>query len=74
MCANCSHDEKMVCGSNGKTYNDFCQLQKKACESNTILKMAWKGHCRGRFLLLYLSSVCMVIIFDGGERQRKLEM
>lgn len=46
VCADCSNDGKMVCGSDGRTYNDFCKLQKKACEKNSTLKMAWKGPCQ----------------------------
>lgn len=57
MCTKCAHDGKKVCGSDGKTYNDFCKLQKVACESNTTLNMARKGPCEGKFLLLYFVSL-----------------
>ena len=50
VCPKCSHDGKKVCGSDGMTYNDFCKLQKAACQRNTIIKMEKKGPCEGRFL------------------------
>ena len=57
VCKKCSHDGKMVCGSDGKSYNDFCKLQKVACESNTFLRMVRKGPCQGRFPLLHFVSL-----------------
>ena len=74
VCANCSHDGEMVCGSDGETYNDFCKLQKVACESNTTLSVTRKGPCQGGFLLLYWSLVWIVMLFEGRERQRKRKM
>ena len=73
VCTQCTHDGKKVCGSDGKTYNDLCELQRVACESNTPLKMTRKGSCHGTFSLLYF--VCLHSSnLRGGERQRKLEM
>ena len=57
VCTQCSNDGKKVCGSDGKTYKDFCELQKVACESNTTLKMTRKGSCQGLFPFLYLFSL-----------------
>ena len=57
MCTQCTHDGKKVCGSDGKTYNDLCELQRVACESNTPLRMIRKGSCHGRFPLLYFVSL-----------------
>ena len=45
-----------MCGSDGKTYKDFCELQKVACKSNTTLKMTRKGSCQGRFVLMHFPS------------------
>lgn len=68
MCTKCAHDGKKVCGSDGKTYNDFCKLQKVACESNNTLTMARKGPCEGRFLLLHFVSL-QVGPFGGRGRE-----
>ena len=59
VCTDCFHDGKKVCGSDGKTYNDLCELQKVACESNSTLKMGSEGPCVGRFLSAsqYLSKL-----------------
>ncbi|XP_078366613.1 ovoinhibitor-like isoform X8 [Oculina patagonica] len=45
VCPNCTHDGEKVCGSDGKTYNDFCKLQMVACKSNIPLKMVRNGRC-----------------------------
>ena len=57
VCTQCSNDGKKVCGSDGKTYKDLCELQKIACESNTTLNMTRKGSCQGRFPLLHFPSL-----------------
>ena len=57
VCTQCTHDGKKVCGSDGKTYDDLCELQRVACESNAPLKMTRKGSCQGRFPLLHFVSL-----------------
>ena len=63
-CTKCSNDGKTVCGSDGKTYKDFCELQKVACKSNTTLKITREGSCQGRFPLLHFPSL-LLSTFQG---------
>ena len=67
VCTQCSNDGKKVCGSDGKTYKDFCELQKIACESNTTLNMTRKGSCQGRFTLLHFPSLLRNIFWGEGS-------
>lgn len=42
----CQKDKKKVCGSDGKNYQNECELEKKACKKPELnLKMAYKGKC-----------------------------
>ena len=36
-----------VCGTDGKTYSNNCELGKQACKSGSSLAVAYKGECRG---------------------------
>jgi hypothetical protein len=43
-----------ICGSDGKTYKNECQLRKRACrQENKILDVAYKGHCQSKKLKVF---------------------
>lgn len=37
--------DQIVCGTDGKDYANFCQLQKQSCNENTDIKIAYLGKC-----------------------------
>merc|ERR1719394_2224487 len=42
----CPKSKKKVCGSDGKNYQNECELEKKACKKPELnLKVAYKGKC-----------------------------
>ena len=42
----CPKSKKKVCGSDGKTYQNECELERKACKKPELnLKVAYKGKC-----------------------------
>ena len=41
--------DQPVCGTNGKDYRNFCDLQKESCDENNEIKIAYLGKC-GKFL------------------------
>ncbi|XP_013126960.1 SPARC-related modular calcium-binding protein 1 isoform X2 [Oreochromis niloticus] len=43
----CSRTGKPVCGSDGRSYDTNCELQKARCKDKT-LTLAHRGRCRGR--------------------------
>ena len=49
MCKkSCPNHEKPVCGSNGMTYPNHCELHKTACLEEKKLSIKYMGACRGQ--------------------------
>ena len=38
--------ESYVCASNGKTYQNSCEMEKAACEENRAITVEYPGHCK----------------------------
>ena len=36
---------RLVCGTNGQTYDSVCHLQQKVCLTKTEVKVAYTGEC-----------------------------
>ena len=48
VCPSCSHSGKKVCGSDGKTYRDSCELKKHSCKTNQHIKVILQSECAGK--------------------------
>ena len=47
----CTADYKPVCGTDGKTYSNYCNLLQNACTTKMKnLTMAHEGECKGDFM------------------------
>ncbi|XP_077393077.1 follistatin-related protein 1b [Festucalex cinctus] len=42
----CKPHKRSVCGSNGKTYRNHCELHRDACLSGLKIQVAYDGHCQ----------------------------
>ena len=54
----CPDTVRYVCGSDGRTYDNECQLRRDSCRSNTRITVSSAGRCRG----MGDDGVCMLII------------
>ena len=49
MCKkSCPNHEKPVCGSNGMTYPNHCELHRTACVEKKKISIKYEGTCRGQ--------------------------
>uniref|UniRef100_A0A673II31 Follistatin-related protein 1 n=1 Tax=Sinocyclocheilus rhinocerous TaxID=307959 RepID=A0A673II31_9TELE len=46
----CKPHKRPVCGSNGKTYRNHCDLHRDACLTGLKVQVAHDGHCVGKFV------------------------
>ncbi|XP_014210808.1 agrin-like [Copidosoma floridanum] len=38
-------EESLVCGSNGKTYENECELRRESCNSQAVVVVSYRGDC-----------------------------
>uniref|UniRef100_A0A3Q4BWA4 Follistatin-related protein 1 n=1 Tax=Mola mola TaxID=94237 RepID=A0A3Q4BWA4_MOLML len=43
----CKPHKRSVCGNNGKTYRNHCELHRDACLTGLKIQVAHDGHCQG---------------------------
>ena len=54
ICPQCSDEPvEYICATDGKTYNNECEVKRKACMTKSLLKTVHKGKCGKMFLCLY---------------------
>nr|6JZA_A Chain A, Follistatin-related protein 1 [Mus musculus] len=42
----CKPHKRPVCGSNGKTYLNHCELHRDACLTGSKIQVDYDGHCK----------------------------
>jgi coxsackievirus/adenovirus receptor len=45
QCPKCPRTTKRVCGSDGKTYVNECELRKQSCTTKTNIRVLHQGKC-----------------------------
>lgn len=45
-CTKIQRKSRKICGSDGKTYNNECQLRRRNCKRETSVSVAYRGVCR----------------------------
>uniref|UniRef100_A0AAY5EBI3 Follistatin-related protein 1 n=1 Tax=Electrophorus electricus TaxID=8005 RepID=A0AAY5EBI3_ELEEL len=62
----CKPHKRSVCGSNGKTYRNHCELHRDACLTGLKIQVAYNGPCEGK------TSVVVCYLDDRNELRRRL--
>ena len=57
----CSRLNEFICGSNGKTYRNTCEMENDSCDSNETITVAHKGHCRSKWSEMAI-SICVIVL------------
>lgn len=45
---------KIVCGTDGNTYSNLCELKQKSCLTGHAIPLAYKGSCQGELIFLLI--------------------
>lgn len=45
QCVKCTKEDSPICGSNGKTYANDCEMQFDACKNQKAIYISHKGPC-----------------------------
>lgn len=57
----CKPHKRSVCGSNGKTYRNHCELHRDACLTGLKIQVAHDGHCQGTSTSSYPFSFLVMV-------------
>ncbi|KAL2087634.1 hypothetical protein ACEWY4_016462 [Coilia grayii] len=70
----CKPNKRTVCGSNGKTYRNHCELHRDACLTGVKVHVAHDGHCEERKTDKPATSPIVCYLADRNElRSRVIE-
>ncbi|XP_058237099.1 follistatin-related protein 1a [Hemibagrus wyckioides] len=70
----CKPHKRSVCGSNGKTYRNHCELHRDACLTGLKIQVAYDGHCEAKTMDKVATSPIVCYLADRNElRSRVME-
>ncbi|XP_051983220.1 follistatin-related protein 1a [Xyrauchen texanus] len=70
----CKTHKRQVCGSNGKTYRNHCELHRDACLTGLKVHFAHDGHCEKKKIEKFTYSPIVCYLADRNElRSRVIE-
>ena len=62
----CPFEISLVCGSDGLTYDNECQMRRAACQKPAMITVSWKGHC-GKLTYFAVTEFLVSGTRDGME-------
>ena len=57
LCPNCAPKGSKVCGSDGRTYEHSCELEKHACKKNKSISIVSQGGCEGMLETIHVDNI-----------------
>ncbi|XP_067298741.1 follistatin-related protein 1a [Pseudorasbora parva] len=63
----CKPHKRPVCGSNGKTYRNHCELHRDACLTGLKVQVAHHGHCEEKKMEKIINSPIVCYLTDRNE-------
>ena len=63
QCPKCPPETKHVCGNDGKTYVNECELRKQSCTTKTNIGVLHPGKC-GKFLIICLAVSFFAVLIN----------
>lgn len=52
-----TNPSKLVCGTDGITYRNLCDIKRAACLSGRSIPVAYRGPCKGKILSSFFKSL-----------------
>uniref|UniRef100_A0A672TBX9 Follistatin-related protein 1 n=1 Tax=Sinocyclocheilus grahami TaxID=75366 RepID=A0A672TBX9_SINGR len=68
----CKPHKRSVCGSNGKTYRNHCELHRDACLTGLKIQVAHDGHCKEKKQEKAAASPVVCYVADRNELRRRV--
>ncbi|XP_041865482.1 follistatin-related protein 1-like [Melanotaenia boesemani] len=69
----CDESEHWVCGSNGKSYRNHCELHRDACISQTKVHVERRGHCVEKLTKTDVSPIVCFLSDRDWLRERVIQ-
>ncbi|XP_026128206.1 follistatin-related protein 1b isoform X2 [Carassius auratus] len=68
----CKSHKRSVCGSNGKTYRNHCELHRDACLTGLKIQVDHDGHCKEKKQEKAAASPVVCYVADRNELRRRV--
>ncbi|XP_029937159.1 follistatin-related protein 1 [Myripristis murdjan] len=68
----CKPHKRSVCGSNGKTYRNHCELHRDACLTGLKIQVAHDGHCQEKKTDQAAASPVVCYVADRNELRNRV--
>lgn len=69
----CTADVSPVCGTDGQTYNNECQMKVSACSQGMMIKVKSRGRCKSKHFYSYKEiSIVLAQLYSHIPKQKPI--